>query len=56
MLAENPKEMGPPGINRGRYDDDTRIDLKETVCRGVNWIKAPHEKAKWRVSREPRVS
>ena len=39
---------GPLGRHRGRWEDNIRMDLKETGINGRNWIDSAQDRDYWR--------
>jgi hypothetical protein len=44
MLAGKCEGIIPLGIIKSRWDDNIRMDLKETRCEGVDWINLAQDK------------
>ena len=38
----------PLGRPRGRWEDNTRMDLREVGCGGVDWIELAQDRDRWR--------
>jgi hypothetical protein len=43
-----PEGKRPLGRTRCRWDDDTRIDLKEIGWEGVDWMHLAQDRDQWR--------
>jgi hypothetical protein len=46
ILAEKPERKRPVGTSTCRWDDNIRMDFKETM--GVGWIHLVQDRDKWR--------
>jgi hypothetical protein len=36
--------------SRGRREDNTRTDLRDTGCEDVNWIREAQDRVQWRAA------
>jgi hypothetical protein len=43
--SEGKKPLGRP---RSRWEDNTKMDLQEVGCGGVDWIELAQERDRWR--------
>jgi hypothetical protein len=48
VLMGNPKGKRPPGRPRRRWEDGTRIDLREISWGSVDWIQMAQDRDLWR--------
>jgi len=49
ILVGKPEGNGPLGRPRCRWEDNTRMDLREIGWEGVNWIHLAQNRDQWRV-------
>jgi hypothetical protein len=47
ILVGRPKGKRPLGRPRCRWEDNIKMDLRETGIDGVNWIRLPQDRAQW---------
>jgi hypothetical protein len=47
-LVGKPKEKRSLGISRRRWEDNVKMDLREIVWEGVEWIDLAQDKDLWR--------
>jgi len=43
-LAGRPEGKRPLGKPRGRWEDNIKIDLREMVWEGVEWMRLPEDR------------
>jgi hypothetical protein len=43
-----PEGKRPPGRPRSRWEDNTKMDLQEVRCEGVEWIEVAQDRDRWR--------
>jgi hypothetical protein len=43
-----PEGKRPLGRPRRRWDDNIKMDLKEVVCEGMDWIELTQGRDRWR--------
>jgi hypothetical protein len=43
-----PEAKRPLGRPRRRWEDEVRMDLRETGLRGVDWIRLAQDRDRWR--------
>jgi hypothetical protein len=48
VLVGKPEEKRPLGRPRRRWEDGIRMDLREIVLRGVDWIRLAQDRDRWR--------
>jgi hypothetical protein len=48
VLVGRPEGKRPLGRPRRRWEDNIKIDLREIVIDGVNWIRLAHDTVQWR--------
>jgi hypothetical protein len=48
FLAGRPEGKRPLGRPRRRWEDNIKMDLKETGIDGVNWIRLVQDRVQWR--------
>jgi hypothetical protein len=48
VLVGKPKGKRPLGRPRHRWEDGIRMDLRETVLGGVDWIRLSQDRDRWR--------
>jgi hypothetical protein len=48
VLAGKPEGKRPFGRPRRRWDDNTRADLWEVGCGGMDWIEMAQDRDMWR--------
>jgi hypothetical protein len=46
-LVGKPEGVRPLRRPRGRWEDNIRMDLKEIVCKGVEWLHLAQDRDKW---------
>jgi hypothetical protein len=49
ILMGKPEEKRPLGRPRRRWVDDSKMDLREIECDGMDWIELAQDKDQWRV-------
>jgi hypothetical protein len=49
VLVGRPEGKRPLGRPRHRWEDNIKMDLREKVIDGVNWIQLVHDRVKCRV-------
>jgi hypothetical protein len=49
VLAGKPERKIPLGRPRRRWEDNIKLDLRETWIDGANWIRLTQEGVQWRV-------
>jgi hypothetical protein len=47
VLEEQPEEKTPLGRPRHTWEDNIKMDFKETVWEGMDWIDVTHDIHKW---------
>jgi len=47
VLVEEPERKRPLGRHRRRWEDNIKMDLKEILWKGVEWICRVEDKEKW---------
>jgi len=48
VLVAKPEGKKPLGIPRRRWEDNTKMDLQEVGCGGVDWIDLAQGRDRWR--------
>jgi hypothetical protein len=48
ILVGKPKGKRPLGRPKRRWEDNTRMDLQEAGCRGMDWIDLAQDRDRWR--------
>jgi hypothetical protein len=48
ILVSKPEGRRPLGRPRRRWEDNIKIDLRETVLDGVDWIHMAQDRNQWR--------
>jgi hypothetical protein len=48
VLVGKPEGKRPLGRPRRRWEDEIRMDLRETGLRGVEWIRLSQDRDRWR--------
>jgi len=48
VLVGKPKGKRPLWRPRHKWEDNTKIDLQEVGCRGMDWIKLAQDRDRWR--------
>jgi hypothetical protein len=48
ILVGKPEGRKPLGITRRKWEDNIRMDLRETGCEGVDWIRLAQDRDQWR--------
>ena len=48
VLVGNPEGKRPLGRPRRRWQDNTKIDLQELGCGGMDWIELAQDRDRWR--------
>jgi hypothetical protein len=48
VLVGRPKNKKPLGRHRRRWEDNIRLDLREIVIDGANWIQLAQDRVRWR--------
>jgi hypothetical protein len=48
VLVGRPESKRPLGRSRGRWEDNIKMELKETGTDGTNWIRLAQDKVQWR--------
>jgi hypothetical protein len=43
-----PEGKRPPGRPRHRWEDNIKMDLRETGIDEANWIRLPQDRVRWR--------
>jgi hypothetical protein len=49
VLVGRPEGKRPMGRPRRRWEDNIKLDLKETGIDGVKWIRLAQDRVQWRV-------
>ena len=47
VLVGKPDEKRPHGRPRHRWEDNTKIDLQEVGCEGMDWIELSQDRDRW---------
>jgi hypothetical protein len=47
FFAGRPEGMRPPGKPRHRWEDNIKVDLRETGINGSNWIQLAQDRVQW---------
>jgi hypothetical protein len=47
VLVGRPERKRPLGRPRRRWEDNIKMDLRETGINGMNWIWLAHDRAQW---------
>jgi hypothetical protein len=48
VLVERPEGKRPLGRPRRRWEDNIKLDLKETVIDEANWVQLAQDRVQWR--------
>jgi len=48
VLVRKPEGKRPLGRHRRRWKDNTKMDLQEVECGGLDWIKLAQDRDRWR--------
>jgi hypothetical protein len=48
VLIGRPESKRPLGRSRRRWEDNIKMDLREIVFNGANWIQLAQDRAQWR--------
>jgi hypothetical protein len=48
ILVGRPEGKRPLGRRRCRWEDNIKMDLRETVIDGANWIRLAQDRVQWR--------
>jgi hypothetical protein len=48
VLVGKPVGKGPLGRNRRRWEDNTKMELQEMGCGGMDWIELARDRDRWR--------
>ena len=56
VLTDKPTGNKPPGRIRHRWEDNTRIDLKQMGINTRNWVDSPQDKYYWRALVNPALN
>jgi hypothetical protein len=48
VLVEKPGVKRPLGRPRRRWEDNTKMDLQEVLCGGMDWIELAQDRDRWR--------
>jgi hypothetical protein len=48
VLVGRPEGKRPLGISRHRWEDNTKMDLREIGIDGANWIRLAQDRVQWR--------
>ena len=48
VLVGKPEGKRPLGRPRRRWDDNTKMDLQEVGCGGMDWIEVAQDRDRWR--------
>jgi hypothetical protein len=47
VLVGRPEGKGPLGRPRRRWEDNIKMDLRETRINGANWIRLAQDRVQW---------
>jgi hypothetical protein len=47
VLVGKPKSKRPLGRPRRRWEDNIKLDLRETGINGANWIRLAQDRVQW---------
>jgi len=47
VLVGKPEWKRPIGRQRGRWEDNIKMDLQKVVCGGMDWIELPQDRNRW---------
>jgi len=47
VLVGKPEEKRPLGRPRGRWEDNTTMELQEVGCGGMDWIDLAQDRDRW---------
>jgi hypothetical protein len=48
VLVGKPEGKRPLGRHRHRWEDNTKLNLQEVGCVGIDWIKLAQDRDRWR--------
>jgi len=48
VLVGKPEAKRPPGSPRRRWEDNSKMDLQEVGCGGMDWIELIQDRDRWR--------
>ena len=48
ILVGKPEGKRPLGRPRRRWEDNTKMDLQEAGCEGMEWIELAQDRDRWR--------
>jgi len=48
VLVGKPEGKGQLGRPRHRWEDNIKMDLREVLCGGVDWIELAQDRDRWR--------
>ena len=48
VLVRKPEGKRPLGRHTRRWEDNTKMDLQEVGCGGMDWIKLAQDRDRWR--------
>jgi hypothetical protein len=48
VLVGRPQGKRPLGTPRNRWEDNTKMDLREIGIEGANWIQLAQDRVQWR--------
>jgi len=48
VLVRKPEGRRPLGRSRHRWGDNTKMDLQEVECGGMDWINLAQDRDRWR--------
>jgi hypothetical protein len=48
VLVGKPEGKGPLGRPRGSWEDNSKMDLQEVGCEGMNWVDVAQDRDRWR--------
>jgi hypothetical protein len=56
ILIGKPEGKRPLGRPRRRWEDNIKMDLRETGINGANWIRLARDRVEWRAFMNTRIN